>query len=130
MTSGSAATSTGSSTETDSGGRVEIAIVFAHSRDAAAGTASTCVSSSGAGRSAAAVPRNRSNHPPIRRSRSTRRSGRPLRERSCDSSGKRTSSTVLPRSRIAPNISSDCDIAHRRSISPAVNSSGVRMFWT
>ncbi len=76
------------------------------------------------------VPRNRSNQPAIRASRSTRRSGRPLRDRSWDSSGKRTISTVLPRKRMAPKSSSDCEIAQRRSISPQLRSSGVWMFCT
>ena len=61
----------------------------------------------------------------MRRSRSTRLSGRPLRETSCDSSGNRTSSAVWPSRRRAPKSSSDCEIAQRRSISPHVSRSGV-----
>ena len=130
MTSGAASTSSGSGSPATvsaiaaSTGCGAGSSAAGSSNPASNGSGSTAVSVTG-GRSAVSVPRKRSYQPAIRRSLSSLRSGLPLRERSCVSPGKRTISTVFPSRRRAPNISSDWEIAQRRSISPHVSRSGV-----
>src|SRR5216683_3515819 len=129
--SGSAASSAVGAGSSKGSGSISTA---AWATGSGSGSGAGCSSTAGAGgtvattpaeRSVVCVPRNRSNQPTIRRRRSTLRSGRPLRDMSCDSSGNLTSSAVWPSKRRAPNSSSDCEIAQRRSISPQVSSSGV-----
>ena len=125
-----AGSSNGSGSGSGSGSTTAWATGSGAGSGAIAGSSSTAgaggtVAATPAGRSVVCVPMNRSNQPAMRRSLSTRRSGRPLREMSCDSSGNRTSSAVWPSRRRAPNSSSDCEIAQRRSISPHVSSTYV-----